>query len=385
MDVRLVAGRAKGASPLVLGTRDDRAGAAMSSGHRRRAAQLVGGLVAAAVCLTACTSASEPSTARGITETITSTPVVAVAGVTPKGWVPVDYGDAQVSVPSSWSLEDLVGNVCPYSRSPGTILLGWPAPKGSCHYVRTRPGTTVVNFRPPRPPSAWHGELPHLVNGIPTYHGDGNDWVIDAFSGRPNLDLIAPLLGVEVVAVGPLAAAVLRTLTFSPRAVVLAKGTSPKVPQSSRRLTFGGLRFAVPSSWPVYPTSQSFISCFPEWTNVFSGFERPLTAVYLSTDTQGASINCPIEMSFPPAAAPTDGLRLDLRWRWPGGSSPALVFSRQCLAIHDLRVCPSSSLDYSVLFAAVHVPGRTTPVTLMLGTAADGQVARTILYSLRPA
>ena len=62
-----------------------------------------------------------------------------------------------------------------------------------------------------------------------------------------------------------------------------------------------------------------------------------------------------------------------------------LVFSTHCLDIHGLRVCPNETWNYSVLFASVHVPGRATVVTLMLGMAATGWWRGAVLYSLRTA
>jgi hypothetical protein len=55
------------------------------------------------------------------------------------------------------------------------------------------------------------------------------------------------------------------------------------------------------------------------------------------------------------------------------------------LSIHGLTVCPATSPAYSVLVLKVTVPGRSKPVFVSIGLAGNGMVARTILYSLRPA
>jgi hypothetical protein len=55
------------------------------------------------------------------------------------------------------------------------------------------------------------------------------------------------------------------------------------------------------------------------------------------------------------------------------------------MSLHGLRACPESGPIYSVLVYRVAVSGRATPVTVSIGLAGNGVVARTILYSLRAA
>ena len=62
-----------------------------------------------------------------------------------------------------------------------------------------------------------------------------------------------------------------------------------------------------------------------------------------------------------------------------------LAFSKQCLGLHGLTVCPATSPAYSILVLKVTVPGRSKPVYVSIGLAGNGMVARTILYSLRSA
>ena len=49
--------------------------------------------------------------------------IVVDSDATPAGWVPVDYGDAQVSVPTDWNVT-LDGCIAP--NAPGTIMLQPP-------------------------------------------------------------------------------------------------------------------------------------------------------------------------------------------------------------------------------------------------------------------
>lgn len=60
-------------------------------------------LVVLALAVAACSSAQTvpPTTQNGVPPTTQPPPAVDVSA-TPVGWVPVAYGDAQVSVPASW-------------------------------------------------------------------------------------------------------------------------------------------------------------------------------------------------------------------------------------------------------------------------------------------
>jgi hypothetical protein len=62
-----------------------------------------------------------------------------------------------------------------------------------------------------------------------------------------------------------------------------------------------------------------------------------------------------------------------------------VAFSKSCLALPGLTACPATSPAYSILVLKVIVPGRSKPVYVSIGLAGNGMVARTILYSLRPA
>src|ERR1700722_11132621 len=61
----------------------------------------------------------------GSSEPTTSSPSL-VAAVTPPGWVPVDFGNAQISVPSDWGI--VFDNNCFVPRQPGIIYVGEEGP-----------------------------------------------------------------------------------------------------------------------------------------------------------------------------------------------------------------------------------------------------------------
>jgi hypothetical protein len=67
-----------------------------------------------------------------------------VADVTPPGWVAVDYGNAQVSVPADWAVAD--GPSCRDPGRPGTVFLG-PIVKVMCQSVPSAWLASVPPFR----------------------------------------------------------------------------------------------------------------------------------------------------------------------------------------------------------------------------------------------
>jgi hypothetical protein len=218
-----------------------------------------------------------------------------------------------------------------------------------------------------------------ILNGIPVYP------LLFSGSMSPNPHIgrggyYAPTLGAEVTAFGPMAGRVTDTLTRSPRAVVLAPGSSPVVPSSWRSATFQGLVFATPRSWPLVRTPLNYGIGQPCYTNGAVFFEP---RVVLSTDGLIAALKCAQPSAEP--QNPQDGLQVDT------GSLPLterglhLAFSKHCLDLHGLTVCPATSPAYSILVLRVTVPGHSKPVYVSIGLAGNGMVARAILYSLRAA
>jgi hypothetical protein len=217
------------------------------------------------------------------------------------------------------------------------------------------------------------GEKVNIVNGVLVYR-------------RPGDIFYAPSFGIEAVANNPYAdSIVLHTLTYSPRAVALAKGPAPQVPASWHTVTFQGLAFATPRSWSISRTSLNSGLGYPCSSVPGVALRGPGPNVTLSTDKQRAVFHC-----GPPDVnqTPKDGVRVDARSRavsqWAEqGLRP--VFSTHCLSLHGLIVCPATSPAYSILVLKVTVPGRSKPVYVSIGLAGNGMVARTILYSLRAA
>ena len=310
--------------------------------------------------LTLSVSATSDATAT----TSNSLPAVDLLA-TPTGWVPVAYGNAQISVPPTWSVH-YRSFKCPSGNEPGEVFVN-PLP-GYPPCARPLKMPVTVALQTPTPPRPLKDYGPkQVLNGITVYgeasHGAG--------------DYLAPSLGVEFIFQGSLGARILHTLTRSPRTVVLAIGPEPSVPPSWRMMTFGGVRFSVPPAWRVERESLYVLGCgSPQVT-------LGIPEVVLDTDAGLSAPGCPPNLPPPLPWLPSNGLRIDSGRYFP--SSTMRFTSTHGLSIHGLTACPATSPAYSILVLKVTVPGRSKPIYVSIGLAGSGMVARTILYSLRAA
>jgi len=329
-----------------------------------------GTIAVLAVALAACTSSptvSPTTTTRPLNVNVISTTAVDTEA-TPTGWVPVAFGDAQVSVPISFFVWYPGLNPCELSFSkPSSLLLG---PVVAAYTLCV--GPTYLAFGPADLASQPSRKSPVLLNGIQVY----------AFRLKGVLHYYVPSLGVDITAVGPMAGRILDTLTRSPRTVVLAPGPESVVPSDWNRLTYQGLAFAAPRSWPVIRTTQNM--GIGHCSNTGAIFYGP--NVILSTDNGIAVFRCVDPEPTP--QLPQDGVQVDVGTRTLSQLAEQglrLVFSEHCLKVNGLKACPATSPAYSILVLKVTVPGRSKPVYVSIGLAGNGMVARTILYSLRAA
>ena len=322
--------------------------------------------VVIAVALTVLTSSQTFATTT-VPTTANALPAVELSA-TPVGWVPVAFGNAQISVPATWwVLYD--SPPCPTGSPTGEVFVDPPPGVFHCP-AETAPGpSTTASFEPPRSPlSAVLGQ-PEVINGISVY----------PYPAGSQRSYLIPSLDVEITVDGPLGQRVLRTLTWSPRSVGLASGTAPAVPSSWRPVTFAGLQFSVPAGWPIERTQVTpGLGTICRTQGV--AFLGP--TVTLSTDAR------PLVLPFCPRIAPTalqpeNGVQVDSGLR----TEPAvtLSFPTHCLSFHGLTACPATSPSYSILVLKVTVPGRSKPVYVSIGLAGSGTAARIVLYSLREA
>jgi hypothetical protein len=341
---------------------------------RRILAVLAAGLIAAG-----CTTGGP--TARGTTSTSTTTVVsptpttlpTVLTSVTPSGWVPVEYGDAQVSVPADWEIGYDVG--CPMATAPGEIFVGITG-RATC-YAGAGVPYVVVGSLPRSSPSS--SPPKHTINGITVWGRTYSD-------GYGEYDV--PELGVQITLHGKIALAVLATLTRSPATAAVAAGPAPSVPKSWRWVTAGSVRFAVPAGWPTSRTDVEGPGCGRQ------GIVAPSDMVVLDSDTYSAvAISCPPPLIRRPVPQmPTDGVVVDLHPQarfWP----PSSVLGR-CLHLHGVTAClydrtPTATNDQmaelDLLLVQVTVPGVAGRELLEVGLAGNGTVARTVLYSLAAA
>lgn len=285
------------------------------------------------------------------------------AEVTPSGWVPVELGDAQISVPSGWNAGY---NTCPIAEQPGSVFISTADYKMSCS---SRPGVQRVPavYLAPAPTSLGLSAISRkTVNGIV---------VLETSHSPAESSYVVPSLGVSVGLAGS-AQRVLATLTHSPRAVVLSGAPDPAVPPSWQGYSFAGLRFAAPSTWPGQVTELYGPLC-----NI-PGIES-LQSVMLSTDTERALPACPDEIVPYRVEPPVDGVRVDAvaALAVPTPSGPAA----HCFEIRGLAACPYANPAFGVLYLRVTGPRISHAVMFEVGLAGSGSTARTILGSLRPA
>jgi hypothetical protein len=281
---------------------------------------------------------------------------------TPTGWVPVAYGDAQVSVPATWYV--LIHAWCGGTWPP-IIQLGVVVQDLGCS---TAPPPPTVSITPVGSiPAPYRQEKPARLNGISVLLGPNSLTFISYF---------VPSLHVEVWASGAMGKRVIETLAVAPRVTVLASGPARAIPSSWEPVSFAGLRFSVPAGWPVQRTT-TWNLCGPVQIAVAEG-------VVLDTDQRFLALPCAAPLPYP--IVPSNGVRVDT-----GGSQSlkeligAFSPGGPCLRRDGLTMCPSSTPAYSILVLRVTVPGRSKPVYVSIGLAGNGMVARTILYSLRAA
>jgi len=333
------------------------------------------GAVVLAGTIAACTNLTAPGIVHSMpvalnTALPTKLPVVDLSA-TPKGWVPVAYGDAQVSVPATWGV---LFNVCLIGSPVGDVYVnpngGFCAAKGPPKGRTTVTLLRVTGSDFQGSPSSYRPRS--VINGIAVYE-------LYSYGPAPYVGThyLVPSLGIEVAAEGPLARRVVDTLTRSPRTAAVATGPAPSVPASWHSVTFAGLRFSVPAGWPINRTQVTpglGAICLTPDVAFLS------TMVTLSTDARPFLLP-PCAFIPPIPQQPENGVQID-----SGLSTEPVVtlaFSKHCLSFGGLTACPATSPAYSILVLKVTVPGRSKPVYVSIGLAGNGMVARTILYSPR--
>ena len=356
-----------------------------------------------AVVLTLAGCSSTPATAPTTKASTTTTtrppshplPVVDTAA-TPKGWVAVDYGMAQISVHGSWNVyyePQCFGG----GERPGWVQVG-PANTEGVGCPTFTQGDPKAPYAVIEPIDAL-GSLPirrHLrrivVNGITAYQEVGPE---PGTTVPPPLHFYVPRLGAELTVSGVDAITVLHTLTWSPRAVVLTKDRLGAAPKDWKTVTAHvenvNMSVKVPPSWLESHSQYPYGECEPAaaWQ-----LQNASGTVVISSDKNLVLLSCPNFPSVGTAVTASNWLRVDEMLPSTWMRDVELVFpaatSKSCFEIHSTRLCPATSPTGSILFLETWVnaqAGGSAPskhlVVISLGLGGNGQVARQVLDSIR--
>ncbi len=293
--------------------------------------------------------------------------VLADVGITPAGWAAVPLTGIQVSVPASWQVEPPGETVC--GRINGVVLLGrgLHLPERGC--TQRFAVANVVSLRATNGPAPSSGRQV-LIHGLK----------VTLTSDHRTETEFARVTGMTIAATGPLATTIVRTITHSPRSVVLGP-YRVSVPRAWRHLAFGGLSFSVPKRW----TTERVI-----WIGGCP-FNIARSTLLLS----GArSIFAPSCMPPPNTAgymAARPGMKV-----FAGSKvlvTQAQLHGTECRSLNGLRVCVQpyrlaggySATNYpGLLTADVYLPGRTRPDLVEIGLSGTGMTPLRIFDSLQP-
>jgi hypothetical protein len=342
------------------------AGAGRVVRRRRPLALAVAGVSLAAVLVAALVVANRNgSGVRPTPRPATGAPMVDTA-LTPKGWLPIDSGSVQISVPASWQLTESYCSPAPAKPLPAAASLVLLAiPQGHLAFSCAAP---AAGIRQVANTPAGYGRLPQTtVNGIPVVAGP-----------QVYTRYYLPALHAAVFASGPLASRILRTLTYSPRAVALSVSRPlARIPVTWKRASSGGLSIAVPRSWPV--RSETIYGGF--WCTAVHEQQPGQWGVWFDSDTE-PFVGSPVCV---PDTYPNtrwwsiDGIRVDAHPALAGDPSGPLL---PCHRSAGLEVCPLAWPDFDVLLVRVSGPTLPRPEIVEVGLSGAGVTARTILGSL---
>jgi hypothetical protein len=335
--------------------------------RRRRVAATVSALIVIAVGVALpvlLLGGNSPSKLR-ITPGGTKVAPLADLGATPTGWSPIGYQNAQISVPSAWLIQN-PGTDCGQHDAGHVFIAENPSlPSG----VGCGAATNNIVLRSPASTPVPHGRA-ETVNGIRVEIGSSQRGGQTTYLERG--------LGLDISATGPLARAVLRTLTHSPLSVVLHSANA-SAPATWRRVSFGGLRFAVPSTWRTVHYSG--------WGGCPYNFQPNL--LELSTAQTFAAPGCPP----PPDTAGYDaGVESMVVGAGPEITDQHLAGER-CRTRNSLKVCidpPPLHGGYpqgrglQILTALVYLPHQHRPDQIEIGLSGSGLIPAQIFDSLTP-
>ena len=272
----------------------------------------------------------------------------------PKGWMPVDYRDARLWVPSNWAV---TAGGCALPTAPGWIELGGPY-KQACHTGdAARPFVSLTSAS-----LDTTGSYKEVINSYPVLEEQGHGRRFDGWFSVPALHVL-------IQASGEATLRVVQTLAPSARVIALSAGAQP-VPSTWRRISYAGISLAAPSSWPAQDVAGLY----------GPGCEN-LEPRHVWAGPPNLAAQCAVVITKP---LPVDGVWIDHFAITTGDEEPSVTVrgdwgSRmEVRLISDLRQ-PAAPGE---LRLSVTVDEYTSELDIGLGP--DGRVAKAILQSIRP-
>lgn len=298
------------------------------------------------------------------------------AGVTPAGWVRVDYANASIAVPAGW---DILWGDRAISPEPNNAVF-----LGKTPFFPPSTGGPVVPSGSQPPPTSFAG-LSTLSGNPPTgtpveTNGHAGVRIADA---NPTVSAVFayPDLGVMLVVAGPEANRIASTIGWSTSYLASHPASNVSVPSGWKSIDYDGVNFKVPPTWPVQDlTRGSFINPGQCGGNEFA---RP--QVYEGSSS--AAAGCPAVMST--ASQGVDGVWVR-PYPLPGGQFPPAGSISGPVNDKLFVFLPDSAFDdlQPVLHVLVGLPS-TSPdylshsaVVIDIGIGPDPAVAQGILASL---
>jgi hypothetical protein len=276
----------------------------------------------------------------------------------------LSLGSIEVSVPSSWFVED-PGYTCGDGQQ-GMVFINEPPILPNGNGCKVPANFVELSSVPAKLPPGYHQAV---INSVPAFERSSGP--------ARNMTETVRALGVQVMAKGPLAPRVVATLTYSPLSVVL--GSSVGAPPAGwRHLDFGGLRFSVPRQWVIQRVDWWGGCPF----NIVAGAVLLSTAQYLSAP------GCPVAAATAGYLAGRPGMVL-----FAGPKVAAAPADAKCLTRNGLRICidpppPSSGSpghELNLLTAQVTVPHQAIVDQVEIGLTGSGALPLDLFDSIRPA
>jgi hypothetical protein len=276
---------------------------------------------------------------------------------TPKGWVPVAFGDVQISVPADWR----VGSRPCDLAAPGYVVIGTASTSVAARSPRCQHAANVAVIRVLPPNQGRTYRRTGYINGVPLL---GMRPVARGYASY-----LAPTLHALISVRGPLSNKVMGALTRSPLSVVLEAGPLIPVPNSWRWHDFLGVSFAAPGSWALVRNGH--------WGCPYSMASATVVMIP-AANTQ--RLRCPVMVPDAGLATPRSGVVVGV-----GQDRRIKPAHENCRIVHGLHACyRASPFSGGVLDVEVFLPDRQRATLVKIGLAGSGQIPRTIFESIRP-